>query len=147
IDLALVMLVLVLIRQVKGLAADHRIPDAELFQRLAEPVLQESKALAEQFETQLKQKQNIVRKLNQALDDRIMGLNLLLNRAETCLKSPVQDGFSGKDIARLRNQVMALSAQGLSAEQIAADLGVAKGEVALVLDLKKKARAQTDDVG
>lgn len=147
VDLVVVFLVLVLIRQVKGLAAGRRVSEVESEQRLIMPVLEEARALAAQFEDQLKEKKDIVRQLNQALDDRIIGLNLLLNRAEACLKSSAQQSFSGKDIERLRNQVTALSAQGLSAEQIAADLGVAKGEVALVLDLTKRAQTQTGDAG
>jgi hypothetical protein len=66
-----------------------------------------------------------------------------LNRAESRLES--DDGLSqgpnfhsGKNVDRLQREVITLSEKGMSPKNIAENLGVGKGEVDLVLDLKRK---------
>jgi hypothetical protein len=141
IDLCLIMLFLVAIRQVRGFKKGLSISQMEDVRKTIEPVLEDAKALANQFEAQLKEKQNIVRRLNNSLDDRVIGLNLLLKRAESCQINPVSKGDGGHvsmEVHQLQQEVIALSEKGMNPKKIAANLGIAKGEVDLVLDLKKK---------
>lgn len=109
-----------------------------------EPILKEAQELAGQFESQLKEKQRIVRSLNERLDSRIISLNLLMNRAETCLASSKdvsrERATSHTDVYDLQQQIITLAEKGFDSERIANRLGISKGEVTLVLDLKKKFR-------
>jgi DNA-binding NarL/FixJ family response regulator len=111
-----------------------------------EPLLKDAHKVGRQFEAQLKEKQEIARRLNEHLDSHIISLNLLLNRAELCLVSgentptPERKTTLRKDVYDLQQEIITLSEKGLSAEKIANRLGIAEGEVTLVLDLKKKFR-------
>ena len=143
IDLCLIILFVIFLRQVKATTR----PESSDVQRITstlEPLLQDAHEVGRQFEAQLKEKQHIVRRLNQHLDSHIISLNSLLNRAETCLVSG-ENTFEGKktldkDVYDLQQEIITLSEKGLRAEKIANRLGIAKGEVTLVLDLRKKFR-------
>ncbi|MBF0377714.1 MAG: hypothetical protein HQK72_09560 [Desulfamplus sp.] len=54
---------------------------------LVEPLVKDSKSKAALFEQQIKDKQRIIKKLNDTLDSRIISINLLLSRAEVILNS------------------------------------------------------------
>jgi hypothetical protein len=107
-----------------------------------EPVLIETQQVAKQFEAQLEAKQRIVRRLNERLDSRVISLNLLLNRTDDCLASGknISSDVSSfhSDFYGSQHEVMTLAEKGFDPEDIANRLGISKGEVALVLDLKKK---------
>jgi hypothetical protein len=142
IDLCLIVLFVIFLRQVKGAGTRPRSREIEQVTRILEPVLRDAQASAGKFEAQLKEKQRIVGSLNERLDSRIISLNLLLNRAETCLAScakvPGQNTTSGREVSDLQEEIMTLAGQGLEAKEIASRLEISKGEVTLVLDLKKK---------
>jgi hypothetical protein len=142
IDLCLIFLFLLAIKQFRVFRQKYNTVGVEDVQNIIQPVLEEARLLARQFETQLKEKQDIVRNLNDCLDDRIIGLNLLLNRAETRLADgglSQGDSFhSGDDVDRLQREVITLAEKGMSSKNIAESLGIGKGEVDLVLDLKRK---------
>jgi hypothetical protein len=142
IDLCLIILFLIAIRQIKGFREGFKMSSLEDIYKTIQPVLEDARALADRFEVQLKEKQDIIRKLNYSLDDRIIGLNLLLKRTESCLEvgqvAPGDRTHWHKDVDRLQQDVIRLSEKGMSPKKIAANLGIAKGEVDLVLDLKKK---------
>jgi hypothetical protein len=143
IDLCLIILFLVAIRQIREFRDQFEVSSLEDVQKTIQPVLEDAKELAERFEVQLKEKQEIIRRLNFSLDDRIIGLNLLLKRAgSTKEEGPVfqadKAAHSHKEVERLQKDVIRLSEQGLSSKKIAANLGIARAEVDLVLDLKKR---------
>ena len=142
IDLCLIFLFLLAIRQFKGFREKYKTTGMEDVQNIIQPVLEDARRLAKQFETQLKEKQDIVRNLNDCLDDRIIGLNLLLNRTESRLADggllQGESFHSGDEVDRLQREVITLSEKGMSSNSIAESLGVGKGEVDLVLDLKRK---------
>ncbi len=144
VDLCLIVMFVVFIRQVKAdgrRSGDLKMPDEA---NSLESVLRDARDVAKQFDVQLKEKQHIVSRLNERLDSRIISLNLLLNRAEASLDSGQnvleKNATSHKDVNELQRQVLALDQAGLGPGKIAGRLGIAKGEVALVLDLKRKFR-------
>jgi len=142
IDLCLIVLFLIVIRQINAFREGYKMSSLEDIHKIIQPVLEDARALADRFEVQLKEKQDIIRRLNYSLDDRIIGLNLLLKRTESCLEVGQVTSGDGthwhKDVDQLQQDVIRLSEKGMSSKKIAADLGIAKGEVDLVLDLKKK---------
>lgn len=142
IDLCLIILLIIFMRQVKAVSSRSKSSGVEQVANTVEPVLREAQKVARQFEGQLKEKQHIVRGLNERLDSRIISLNLLMNRAEARLAS--SENVSGekptshRDVYHLQQEIIALAENGFGPEQIADRLGISKGEVTLVLDLKKK---------
>jgi DNA-binding NarL/FixJ family response regulator len=142
IDLCLIILFVVFLRQVKGAGARPKPGEIEQVTQILEPVLRDAQASAGQFEAQLREKQRIVSSLNERLDSRIISLNLLLNRAEACIasckKGPGENETPGREVSDLQQEIMTLAEQGLEAKEIASRLQVSKGEVTLVLDLKKR---------
>jgi len=140
VDLCLIVLFIIFVRQVKVLGDRSGASGTEHVTDTLEPVLRDAQEVAGQFEIQLKEKQNIVRRLNEHLDRRIISLNLLLNRAEASLASCGSEAtrHKDKDVCHLQQEIITLSEKGLSSEKIANRLGIAKGEVSLVLDLRKR---------
>lgn len=142
IDLCLIILFVIFLRQVKGARAGPQSGQIERVTHILEPALRDAQALAGQFEVQLKEKQRIVSSLNERLDSRIISLNLLLNRAETCLASCArvsgENATAGREVSDLQQEIITLAEKGLEAKEIASRLEISKGEVTLVLDLKKR---------
>ncbi len=120
---------------------------------LLEPLIREAKAAAESFETQILEKKQLIKGLNDTLDARTISINLLLSRAEsmlrnqelsarvTAMNSPAgstreEDGST--DVFDQQNQVIHLYQKGISSDTIATQLGLPKGEVDLIINLKKK---------
>jgi uncharacterized membrane protein len=142
IDLCLIILFIIIVGQLRAARGRPKSFRLEQVTKAVEPVLKEAQEVAKQFETQLKEKQRIVKRLNERMDSRIISLNLLVTRTEGCLGSG--GNVSGdkatfqRDVFDLQQQIMRLSEKGLDAPHIADRLAVSKGEVTLVLDLKKK---------
>jgi hypothetical protein len=137
-DFVLVVLILFFIRRMKsGLKKETAIEASLQLMGMIEPLIKESEAVAKSFEAQLKEKKQLIHRLNEDLDSRIISLNLLLNRAKAL------EGGSGKQTAtaqvyKQQEAILNLYAQKLDAEAIAKKLSMPKGEVELVIDLKTK---------
>jgi len=97
---------------------------------------------AEQFKKQLEEKHRLIRTVNEQLDKRISSLHTLLQRADALLSSQAhQEGEAQETPFYLHSQeklIIELADGGYHAEEIAKRLSIPKGEVKLVLDLKKK---------
>lgn len=141
IDLCLIVLFVLFLRQVKA-GGRRNLGEIEQVTQILEPVLRDAQASAGRFEAQLREKQRLVSGLNERLDSRIISLNVLLNRAESCLvsceKAPGQKANCGRELSDLQEEIMTLAEQGLEAKDIAGRLDISKAEVTLVLDLKKR---------
>ncbi len=120
-----------------------------------EPLVVESQKTAVRFDEQIREKKRLVRELNDALDTRIININLLLSRADRLQrtinsKKETLEGYAAfpafSEQARLeadtiidqQNRIIELFNQGSDTDTIAAKLCLPKGEVQLVIDLKKK---------
>ena len=142
VDLLLIILFIVLMRQLKAGRAKRASSDSEPLPQALEPLLKEGRKVARQFEAQLEEKQRLVRRLNERLDNRIISLNLLLGRAEGCLASHEKESW-GEDgqhrhVCDLQQEIIGLGKKGLAPQEIANRMGISKGEVTLVLELKRK---------
>lgn len=139
-DLLLVVLILFFFRSVKsGLRREAAREAAQQVIGLIEPLLNEAQGAAATFENQLKEKNRLVRSLNERLDSRIISLNLLLNRAKSHLSSARKDGAEGPNhIYDQQEAILMLHNENHDVEEIAKKLSMPKGEVDLVIDLKKK---------
>ena len=142
VDLLLIILFIVFMRQLKAIRAKRATSGVEPLPRVLEPLLKEAEKVAGQFEAQLKEKQRLVKKLNEYLDNRIISLNLLLSRAEVCLashdKESMEENRSPRHVYDLQQEIIALGVKGLAPQEIANRMGISQGEVTLVLELKKK---------
>ncbi|MFH1077616.1 MAG: hypothetical protein V1753_12455 [Pseudomonadota bacterium] len=95
------------------------------------PLLKEAENVANRFDEQLREKQRIIWKLNEHLDERIISLNLLLNRTDLY-------DLSKSHVVDEQKSIVVLAGKGLDAESIATRLSISVGEVQLVLDLRKR---------
>jgi uncharacterized membrane protein len=139
-DLFLVVLILMLIRSYKsGLRKEAAQEAARQVIGLLEPLLKEAKATAATFEDQLKEKARLVQSINERLDSRIISLNLLLNRAAAQLSEGEDVNRTTQDhIYDQQDAILKLYRENHTPEEIARQLAMPRGEVDLVIDLKKK---------
>lgn len=121
---------------------------------MLEPLVKESRNAALSFDKQIKQKKHLIKELNDALDSRIISINLLLSRADA-LQNKLEERqyqnnrsfFPHKDpdfnsssttVMDQQDQILELYQQDFNVDTIAQRLSIPKGEVQLVIDLKKK---------
>lgn len=122
---------------------------------MLEPLVKESRDAANLFDEQIKDKKRLLKGLNDALDSRIININLLLSRADAMQKKLEErqaesdrtlaalsregtaDIFSG-NVANQQNQILKMYHQKYDIDTIAQELSIPRGEVQLVVDLKKK---------
>ncbi len=131
-------------REIAGMKGDiqrevtHR--SAGRVVEMMEPLLKDAEAAAKEFDVQIREKNRIIRALNERLDRRIISLNLLLNRADACLSGGFDEPIPMDEDAIYEQQdtICQMHRKGLAAEAIAGKLSVPQGEVELVLELKKK---------
>lgn len=118
------------------------------------PLVEESRKAAISFDDLVKEKKRLLKELNDALDSRIISINLLLSRADASQKRmqekqtrvnqplPISDSanvnVSSNAVLDQQNQIIELYNQHLEIDTIAEKLSVPKGEVQLVIELKKK---------
>lgn len=121
---------------------------------MLEPLVEESRKTAILFEDQIKEKKRLIHELNEALDSRIISINLLLSRADSQQKRledyhkqqlerpsiDVRPAFSGQtdNVGDQQNQILNLYYQNHDTATIARKLSIPEGEVKLVIDLKEK---------
>ncbi|MCF6248229.1 MAG: hypothetical protein L3J69_12840 [Desulfobacula sp.] len=133
---------------------------------LLEPLVTESRNTAISFESQIKEKKRLIKELNEALDARIISINLLLSRADAQQKKledrqssiscqqTIPDDFVSQVSARIsqqvsqhaslapvddqQNQILDLYNRNIDIDSIAQKLSIPIGEVKLVVDLKEK---------
>jgi hypothetical protein len=119
---------------------------------LLEPLVTESRRAAASFDQQIREKRKLSRDLNDALDTRIISINLLLSRADSLQKKledrqvTIQQSVPALtppppragNVLDQQNQILDLYHQRQDIDTIAEKLSIPKGEVQLVIDLKEK---------
>nr|NJM03807.1 hypothetical protein [Desulfobacula sp.] len=170
INFSLVLFVFVLIRKVNrffaeqafasppggGLGEDDPVRDtASDIMAVLEPLVKDSREAAILFDEQIKDKKRLLKGLNDALDSRIININLLLSRADAMQKKlEERQAESGRIFAALskgegadvssgnpagqQDQILRMYDQKYDIDAIARQLSIPRGEVQLVVDLKKK---------
>lgn len=134
--LMLLFVLLFLRRTARKLEADAARKGAAKVMAALSPMLQQAQETAGELDRQLREKQRIMQDLNETLDRRIASLNLLVNRADATLKATETRG-DGQS-ADTRDVVLDLYERGVGADQIAEELSMRRGEVDLILELKRK---------
>ncbi len=140
-------------------AGETALASARDVMALLEPLVMESKEAALDFDELIHEKKKISKKLNDALDSRIISINLLLSRASVLQKSledqqrqfrhsqpdyppptvsPHLPPAREPDVLDQQNQIIDLYYQQMDVNTIAEQLSIPKGEVQLVIDLKEK---------
>ncbi len=122
---------------------------------ILEPLVKESRNVAITFDEQIKEKKSLLKKLNDALDSRVISINLLLSRADA-LQNKLEERQNTMKQSLLsaqersvpkqasnavldqQNQIIKMYNQNINIDSIAERLSIPKGEVQLVIDLKKK---------
>lgn len=133
---------------------DETIIKAHEIMEIMEPLVHEAESAGDSFNQQIKEKKNIIKNLNDALDSRIISINLLLSRAEALLfsqqQAPVSEkaytafdgrnlfGHANHDVFDQQNEILDLHSKGCSTQSIATRLSIPEGEVELVINLKEK---------
>ncbi|MBU0995495.1 MAG: hypothetical protein KJ737_23615 [Proteobacteria bacterium] len=140
VELIIVFLILFYLRNLKtGIREDASRQVVEKVIEILEPLLKEAENTAKTFERQIQEKHLLINKINEKLDARIISLNLLMARSESHLKremaAPSQEGFHVYD---QQQAILDLYETGLDSESISKKLSMPKGEVDLVINLKKK---------
>ena len=125
---------------------------------MLEPFVKESKVTADSFDKQIKEKRKLISELNESLDSRIISINLLISRAEAAKedlrnlkmevdRAPVQQlqvkqtPDITEKVLDQQNNIIDMYNSGLDVDAIVSKLSMPKGEVKLVIDLKKKFKA------
>ncbi len=130
---------------------------------LLEPLVKESRKAAISFDTQIKEKKRLLKGLNDALDSRIISINLLLSRADAMQQKmekrqmimnqpmPASNSshlnLSSDIMINQQSQIIELHSNQYDVDAIAEKLSIPKGEVQLVIDLKKKFMAMETPSG
>jgi hypothetical protein len=138
IDFAIIVVFIFLLRRLAALNKDSSMHKGL---QIFESVLTDAEKAAAQFNKQLEEKKELINKLNTKLEQKIMSINVLFNRADALLKDHLQVGVDQKKPAISSSQekkIIKLAKAGRDLETIADTLAISKGEVMLVLDLKKK---------
>lgn len=138
IDIAVIVIFILLIRKLRSLNRDSFLNEGL---KMYESLLSDAGVMSGQFNEQLTEKKHLIKKLNEKLDEKIMGLKMLLNRADGLLSNHNQHDVFKDDKALFNSkeeEIVKLAEEGRDLENIADTLSISQGEVMLVLDLKKK---------
>ncbi|MCM2284547.1 MAG: hypothetical protein NDI81_07180 [Desulfobacula sp.] len=170
INFSLVLFVFILIRKMNGFLTEQAFQatfekereendpvsdTASDIMDMLEPLVKDSREAAIQFDEQIKDKKRLIKSLNDALDSRIININLLLSRADAMQKKiEERQAESGRILADLsrdgavevsagtlenqQHQILKMYHQNYDIDTIAQELSIPRGEVQLVVDLKKK---------
>ncbi|RJP76353.1 MAG: hypothetical protein C4522_18380 [Desulfobacteraceae bacterium] len=140
IDVILIVLIFRLIRNMRiRLQKDVSRETSKKVMDMIEPLLSQANHVATAFEKQLREKNHLINTLNEKLDARIISLNLLLNRTEAIhMAEPADPESTSFHVYDQQESIIKLYHTGKSSSEIAKILSLPKGEIDLVLDLKKK---------
>ncbi len=140
VELILVFMILFYLKNMKtSIRKDVSRQAVEHVLDMIEPLLKEANDTAQMFDHQIKEKNHLIKNINDKLDSRIISLNLLLNRSETYLAEG--NGYSINENDHVYDQqqsVIDMYDRGINSEDIASKLSMPRGEVDLVINLKKK---------
>ncbi len=139
IDFAIFVVFIFLIRRLRLLDKGSSSLNSKL--KMYESFLTDADNTSVEFKGMLQEKKDIIKKLNEQLENRIKTLNTLLNKTDAFLFKHRQGNQDGQVQDSLKNhtkKIVELAKEGFGLDYIAESLSIPKEEVVLVLDLKKK---------
>lgn len=131
----IVMLMKKLNKNKKNASLDNEI-------KIFESLIRDSNDMAGRFSEQLKDKKNLIEKLNEKLDKRISALHISLNRSDILLselykREKVNACYDKKQGSR-HHDILKLARNGKQIKEISQILSVPHGEVLLTLNMNPK---------
>jgi Family of unknown function (DUF6115) len=171
IDLFIILCFLIFVKRVgNGKLTTQYSRQGEIYQENAEkatndiieilePFVKDSKITADSFDKQIKEKKKLISELNESLDSRIISINLLISRAEAAKEDlrnikmevdrqqplpslPLKQNLNlSENVIDQQNSIIDMYNSGFDIDTIVSKLSMPKGEVKLVIDLKKKFKA------
>lgn len=146
IDIVIVFVFVLVLRRFRP---NHKAPSFDRITKSMNFFLEDAHKVSGQFTDQLREKQQIVKQLNEKLDKRIISLNLLLNRADLLLSTQGEkiDADKNRSISPGKEQgaILSLSKKGRNIGEIANTLSIPQEKVRLVLELKEKLAGMEDE--
>jgi hypothetical protein len=139
IDFAIFVVFIFLIRRLRLLDKGSSSLNSKL--KMYESFLTDADNTSVEFKGMLQEKKDIIKNLNEQLEEKIKSLNTLLNRTDALLFKHRQSNRDGDVQDSLKNhtkKIVELAKEGFDLDYIAESLVIPKEEVMLVLDLKKK---------
>jgi ATP/maltotriose-dependent transcriptional regulator MalT len=137
-ELAVLGIFIFFIRKMKGRDGDQKTLKAT---EMLESIVNDSINSTEQLRVELEKKQELMRRLNEQLDSRLVSLEMFCNRTENLVRACPESLDSGPRRASLsgrEKKIIILARNGRGTDEIAGHLALAKEEVELVLGLEKK---------
>lgn len=139
IDLLIILFILYYLRNIRAGIRE------EVFRQVLEtvteniaPFLNDAEKTAATFDRQIREKQTLIKAINEKLDARIISLNLLLKRSESHISPGAISSKEKPHVYDQQQAILDLYETGLDNESISKKLSMPKGEVDLVINLKKK---------
>ena len=139
IDFAIFVVFILLIRRLRFLDKGSSSLNSKL--KIYESFLKDADNISVKFKEMLKEKKDIIKKLDEQLEKRIKNINTLLNRADALLfkhRQSNQDVHVQDSLTNHTKKIVELAKEGFDLDYISESLVIPKEEVMLVLDLKKK---------
>lgn len=139
IDFAIFVVFIILIRRLRILDRGSLSLNSKL--EMYESFLTDAGDTSVKFKGMLQEKKDIIKKLNEQLEQKIKSLNNLLNRSDALLfkhRQNHQDDDVQDSLKNNTKKIVELAKEGFDSDYIAENLVIPKEEVLLVLDLKKK---------
>jgi len=109
---------------------------------ILEPLVEESKKIALTFDEQIKEKKRLIKELNDALDSRIISINLLLSKADALQKNMEEkqnrsrfQSSSASKVFDQQNQIIDMYNQNFDVDSIAQRLSIPKVKIRLSLKM------------
>ena len=139
IDFAIFVVIIFFIRRLRILDKGSSSLNNKL--KMYESFLMDADNTSVKFKEMLQEKKDIIKKLDEQLDKRIISFNTLLNRADGIIFKQRQSNTDSHVQASLKNnteKIVELSKAGFDLDYISESLVIPKEEVMLILDLKKK---------
>ena len=139
IDFAIFVVFILLIRRLRFLDKGSSSLNSKL--KIYESFLKDADNISVKFKEMLKEKKDIIKKLDEQLEKRIKNINTLLNRADALIfkhRQSNQDVHVQDSLTNHTKKIVELAKEGFDLDYISETLVIPKEEVMLVLDLKKK---------
>ena len=139
IDLMLILFILYYLRSIRvGIREEVFRQVIENVTETIAPLLNDAETIATTFDRQIREKQALIKAINEKLDARIISLNLLLKRSETHISPETISSKENPHVYDQQQSILDLFETGLDSESISKKLSMPKGEVDLVINLKKR---------
>jgi hypothetical protein len=138
IDVVIIIVFILLIKKTGFFKKDSSLNKSL---KLYESMLSDASRISEQFKDQLEEKKQMIKMINQHLEERIKSLNIILNKSDSLLfQNRQHDVMDSGSFDYQKKEILELEKKGHSSEQIADILSIPREKVMLVLDIKNKNR-------